>query len=341
MDFDRALEEPIIEPIIERTKIRDLLKFFIVIPECQREKEWDNDMYYNAIDSIIKNIDIGQLIISVDNMNKNLYEIIDGQHRYEAIKKFIQNEIPIISKDKKHIYFNILSNNEQEIFLDKKITLCMYHNLSKLNKSILYTRINYGLEQNIEHMEKINDISNIKNFITKYQDKLDLKYIDNADNIINTILYVNQDYYYNGEGKVTIKNLTKKNHFLKNLNKMNNDYNELSIKHILDTTEYLLKEIIKEQNKFYMELKNNKKIKLTFITSIIYHIFHENYKEINDKTFKFNDKLNVFYYKILKDLEKIKNQKIGQIFNFIIMKFDVKYIESSDSSSEYSSSDNE
>ena len=39
MDFDRALEEPIIEPIIERTKIRDLLKFFIVIPENSMYKK--------------------------------------------------------------------------------------------------------------------------------------------------------------------------------------------------------------------------------------------------------------------------------------------------------------
>ena len=58
----------------------------------------------------------------------------------------------------------------------------------------------------------------MKDFMEEYDNKFGSK--ENLNLVINTLLYIIQDYYYNGEANVVIKNLTKKNHFLKNLNKM-------------------------------------------------------------------------------------------------------------------------
>lgn len=219
MEFKNILPEP----NIERFTIEKLSSLDLDIPECQREKEWDDSMYSNAIDSLIKNIDIGQIILSEKD---NLYEVIDGQHRYEAIIKFINEEIFILDKFNKKYYF---SQNKQ-LFLNKKITVCIYNNLTAIQKSQLYIKINSGIEQNIEHMEKINNANNIKERLAKYYK--DFESTEVADLILNSILYVLGDYYHNGEANVLIKNLTKKNHFLKNLNQLDEDFNTDDTKNI-------------------------------------------------------------------------------------------------------------
>ena len=298
------IKKPLPEPSIVRIKINELIKMKIIVPICQREKEWDDDMYMNAIDSIINNIDIGQIIVTYSS-DYNRYGILDGQHRYEAILKCSKTDSKL---------FELISN--------KRITFCKYLNLTDEEQKRLYMRINSGLEQNIEHMEKINDIKNIKDFIDIYINRFEL--YDNLDILINALLYIIQDYYYNGEVNVIIKNLNKKNHYLKNLNKINDDYDSESNKKIMEITKYILEEIIKTNN-FFNILKSNKKTKSIIITSIIYHIMHEFYDNIKNKTFIFDSKLDTFYNTVYNMLLKEKNAKVKDNFN-LLMSYYTKYV---------------
>jgi hypothetical protein len=298
------IKKPLPEPSIVRIKINELIKMKIIVPICQRDKEWDNDMYNNAIDSIINNIDIGQIIVTYSTEH-NRYGILDGQHRYEAILKCSKTDSKL---------FELISN--------KKITFCKYLNLTDDEQKRLYLRINSGLEQNIEHMERINDIKNIKEFIDSF--KVNFELYDNLDMLINALLYIIQDYYYNGEVNVVIKNLNKKNHYLKNLNKINEDYDMNDNKNIMDITRYILEEIIK-LDKFSNILKSNKKTKSIIITSIIYHIMHEFYDSIKNKTFIFDSKLDTFYSGVYNMLLKDKYAKVKDNFN-LLMTYYTKYI---------------
>ena len=298
------IKNPLPEPSIVRIKINELIKMKIIVPICQREKEWDNDMYMNAIDSIMNNIDIGQIIVTYST-EYNRYGILDGQHRYEAILKCSKTDSKLF-----------------ELICNKRITFCKYLNLTDEEQKRLYLRINSGLEQNIEHMEKINDIKNITNFIDTYNNEF--KIYENLDMLINALLYIIQDYYYNGEVNVIIKNLNKKNHYLKNLNKINEDYDSEDNKKIMDITKYILEYIIKTE-KFSNIIKSNKKSKSIIITSIIYHIMHEFYDNIKNKTFVFDSKLDTFYNGVYNILLKEKNAKVKDNFN-LVMSYYKKYI---------------
>ena len=323
MDFKNILPEP----NIERIEIRNLIKCNFIIPECQREKEWDNFMYFNAIDSLVKNIDIGQIIVSCKTNIKtktNAYEIIDGQHRYEAIKKFISNEINIFDKNNNKFYFN----QNPDIFLNKKITLCKYDNLSDAQKSQLYMRINSGLEQNIEHMEKVNDTANIKEYLEKYNENFVSK--DFQSLFITTVLYILNDYYMNGEANVVIKNLTKKNHLLKILAELNEKYDTADTKDLLSINNHILKELLNDKYQFYNKIKQIKKIKSVYMTVIIYHIFLENYTEIKNKSFVFNESLDQIYFKLLNNIQKTKSNKIKDLFAEIIRLYDLYKNEGND-----------
>ena len=312
MEFKNILPEP----SIIRIDIKELIKYNFVIPDCQREKEWDNFMYFNAIDSLIKNIDLGQIIVSY-NKNDESYEIIDGQHRYEAIKKFISNDINIFDKNNNKFYFN----QNPDIFLNKKVTLCKYENLSDTQKSQLYMRINSGLEQNIDHMEKVNNTTNIKEYLEKYNDYFISKDIQSL--FISSILYILHDYYMNGEANVVIKNLTKKNHFLKTLAELNEKYDTEEIKELVLINDNILKQILNEKYHFYKKIKSIKKIKSVYITVIIYHIFLENYSEIKNKSFEFNEKIDYFYFKALNIIQKIKSNKVKELFTEVIKLYDL------------------
>jgi hypothetical protein len=298
------IKKPLPEPSIVRIKINELIKMKIIVPICQREKEWDNDMYMNAIDSIINNIDIGQIIVTYSTEH-NRYGILDGQHRYEAIIKCSKTDSNL---------FELISN--------KRITFCKYLNLTDEEQKRLYLRINSGLEQNIEHMERINDIKNITDFIDTYKNQFQI--YENLDMLINALLYIIQDYYYNGEVSVTIKNLNKKNHYLKNLNKINEEYDSDDNKKIMDITKFILEEIVKS-NMFSNILKNNKKSKSIIITSIIYHIMHEFYDKIKNKLFVFDSKLDIFYNGVYNILLQEKNPKVKDNFN-LLMSYYTKYI---------------
>jgi hypothetical protein len=298
------IKNPLPEPSIVRIKINELIKMKIIVPICQREKEWDDDMYNNAIDSIINNIDIGQIIVTYSTEH-NRYGILDGQHRYEAILKCSKTD-----------------SNLFELICNKKITFCKYLNLTNEEQKRLYLTINSGLEQNIEHMEKINDIKNITTFIDTYNNQFEL--YDNLDILINALLYIIQDYYYNGEVKVIIKNLSKKNHYLKNLNKINENYDSEDNKKIIDITKYVLDEILK-MNNFCIILKSNKEVKSIIITSIIYHMMHEFYDKIKNKTFIFDEKLDNFYNNSYNILLKEKNPKVKDNFNLLMIYYASTY----------------
>jgi hypothetical protein len=283
------------EPIVERIKIRDLVKLKMTVPDCQREKEWDDDMYNAAIDSIVNNIDIGQIIVSYSTQLDS-YEILDGQHRYEAINKYY------------------LSNNNI-VFNNKLVTVCKYINLTKVQQNKLYIRINTGLEQNLDHMDKVNDTKNIKEFINSFSEKINNE--DKLNLIVNTVLYIVQDYYNNGEANITVKNLTKKNHFLKNLNKINEKYEDDDTKNIITVTDYILKQILDKNMHIYECINKVKKIKNIILTSILYHIMHEFFNKIKERNFKFELIYDRFYAYAWKYLYKEKKTKVKDNFTIV------------------------
>jgi hypothetical protein len=283
------------EPQILRLTVQELLNYNCKLPECQREKEWDDDMYANLIDSMSKNIDIGQIIININDEDE--YYILDGQHRLEAITKFYNKKLKI--------------NIEEDVILNKKITICQYKYLTKEQQTLLYSRINVGVEQNDEHLEKLQDINNMKQYIEQFTDKINNEH--NRDIVINSILYILYDYYYNGEANVVIKNLTKKNHFIKHIVKLNSNFD--NYQSILDITKYLINEIFADNG---MSRLYARKIKNYHTIAIIYHIFHENYNDIKNKTFKFTNELDNYYCNIIIDLNESKLSKVKDIFNEIV-----------------------
>ena len=93
--------------------------------------------------------------------------------------------------------------------------------------------------------------------------------------------------------------------------------------YILSINDHLLKELFNDKYQFYKKIKHIKKIKSVYIYAIIYHIFLENYTEIKNKSYVFNEKLDMIYFKILNTIQKIKTNKIKELFSEIIRLYDL------------------
>jgi hypothetical protein len=265
----------------------------------QRMVQWDDELYNDFIDSIFNNIPTGQIILNYIS-NKNLYEIIDGQHRINIICDFINNK-----KKYNNNYYSDLSIIDNKHFISTNLFTVIYKDLDDDKIMRLYLTINSGIDQDENHITKLlvnketnkvngetNKVNGETNKVNGETNKVNyselLKYYEEKYNdintiqllkIINIISYIVFDYDENGINGVRFKQLSKA-HFKIITEKIRKKYedertqkNIIIITKILDIIYSLIKNKPTYSNNIY-----------TFITHKLYiDLYPEfNYKQNND-----------------------------------------------------------
>lgn len=90
-------------------------------PYYQRGYVWEQEDKELLIDSIFSNIRIGELVFAkrdyeARQSSGNLFEILDGKQRLDAIRGYYENRYPY-----QGYYFNDLSSHDRHVFLDRTI----------------------------------------------------------------------------------------------------------------------------------------------------------------------------------------------------------------------------
>ena len=279
--------------------IKLIEKNIFVLPDSQREKEWVYEQDLHFIKSIFENKPLGSIILN--KKNDKIY-VLDGQHRIDSIRKFYKNEIKLFE-----LNFTELDDDWKKIFLETKIYIKEYENLSDKDMKNIIISINEGIKNdniiNNKDTEEIlskfyKDISIIiynKTYIDlKNIEKEEIKkYIGYIGTIINNI-----DNY-----------------------KSNQEYKLLSIKHssrynnLLGTLEYVDIEkstsLIKKYIKFLFE---NKLINIDddLNNNILNTILYKIYYKINELTIN-GDELEKEKIKIKKLVDNYSKNKFRDL----------------------------
>lgn len=113
----------------------------IIQPEYQRNYIYDKDgKDVEVIESVLNGYPLGLLyFVKIDksipeNAHKQYdYEVLDGQQRITSLGRFVKNTYPFAVKDTngKPRYFDSLSNEEQELILNTKLTIYICEGTSK------------------------------------------------------------------------------------------------------------------------------------------------------------------------------------------------------------------
>lgn len=265
--------------------IKLIEKNVFVLPDSQREKEWVYEQDLHFIKSIFENKPLGSIIL---NKKNDKIFILDGQHRIDSIRKFYKNEIKLFEFN-----FTELDEDWKKIFLETKIYIKEYENLSDKDMKNIIISINEGIKN--DNVYNNND--------TKYI--LDSFYIE-----ISKIIYPNITY-------IDLKNIEKEEikkyigyigTIINNIDnyKSNQEYKLLSIKH---STRY---------NNLLMSLDYDELEKSTSLIKKYIKFLFEN-KLINIDDDLNNNILNTILYKIYYKIpingdelekEKIKIKKL-------------------------------
>ena len=150
-------------------------------PYFQRKYVWDAEKATYFIESILLGTEIPPIVL-FDNGNKN--EVIDGRQRFETIKRFLEDELPLNEKGLKSLSkltgkkYSDLDQEIQNSFINTKIRILQFSIVNepslteqqedKIKKEI-FTRYNSGIialkPQEIERAAYINDtlVSEFKN----------------------------------------------------------------------------------------------------------------------------------------------------------------------------------
>lgn len=268
--------------------IKLIEKNVFVLPDSQREKEWVPEQDINFIKSIFENKPLGSIVL---NKKNNKIYILDGQHRIDSIKKFYFNEINLLN----HTY-NQLDDDWKKIFLETKIYIKEYIDLSDKDMKNIIISINEGIKNDniIKNDETINIIQKFYNDVSiiiynkTYQE---LKTVG-KDNIKKYIGYIG----------TIINNIDNY--------KSNSDYKLLSIKHSVRHQNYMN---ILENNDLEIHINNIiEYIKYIFINKLINIDDDINNNIINTILYKCYIKINL--QKNLQNIDIIKN-KINTIIN--------------------------
>jgi hypothetical protein len=280
----------------ERCESRDIDMEYIVklidknifmLPDSQREKEWVPEQDLHFIKSVFENKPLGSIIL---NKKSDKIYVLDGQHRIDSIKKFYKNEIKLNGFD-----FNELDEDWKKIFLETKIYIKEYENLSDKDMKNIIISINEGIKN-----DNINNNKDTEQILENF-------YID-----ITKIIFPNLK-----DIKTTNKEEIKKyvgyiGTIINNIDnyKSNSDYKLLSIKHstrynnLLGTLDFEQIEksinLIKNYIKFLFENKLiniDDDINNNVLNTILYKIYHK-FNKINK-----DDINNV-------ELERIKIKKL-------------------------------
>ncbi len=298
-----------------------------VIPDAQREKEWvpEQNSYY--IKSILENKPIGTFIFNI-NKKTNKYYILDGQHRINSIDKFYNGLIGVLINDV-YIFYNKntqyaqklkektnkkiieldeldeldeIDNEWKKIFLETKIYIKEYQNLTENEMSDIINSINEGVK---------ND--NVKNINNNIFDKE--KFYDQCSDIIFNKKYI--------ELEISKKEILKKyigyiGTIIDNFDTFvdNNDYKLLNIKHVIryhnNITNKNNHNLIIEFFKFISDIFNNEELKSIYIDNepnnlyinITFYKIYELYRVNNYIDNKTKEKI-IFK---LKELKECKNR---------------------------------
>lgn len=90
-------------------------------PPYQREFRYDEAQKRAVINTIMKGFPLNIMYWSV--VNDNEYEMIDGQQRTLSICEFYTHDFNIVDNDRGVLFFNTLTDEEKEQFLNYKLTV--------------------------------------------------------------------------------------------------------------------------------------------------------------------------------------------------------------------------
>jgi hypothetical protein len=305
------------------------------LPNSQREKEWIPQQNEKFILSILENKPIGTLILNKKGTKKY---ILDGQHRINAIEEFYKDNFGIRTKDNTYIYYDskslnsrnksrnfkviALDNEWKKIFLETKIFIIEYSNLSDNEMTDIIEAVNEGIKNDCDFIrDKTNDneirlniiFNQISNIIFNYNfDKLKhndreeiKKYIGYIGNIID-----NFDNYHNNNDfkQLNIKHVSRYLIYLK--------HNDISYENIINFIKILFStELMKHKDIIYLidkyEINN-------YQLNVILYKTYEKYKEYD---INFNE--NILHLR--KCIEHILNNNKSK-FKELLEQFDIKYM---------------
>lgn len=142
-------------------------------PYFQRKYVWDNEKASYFIESILLGTEIPPIVL-FDDGKKN--EVIDGRQRYETIKRFLEDKLPLDANGLKSLtslegkYYSELSDTIKGCFNNTKIRILQFSIVNEPSltpeqedkvKKEIFTRYNSGIialkPQEIERAAYIND----------------------------------------------------------------------------------------------------------------------------------------------------------------------------------------
>lgn len=280
--------------------IKLIEKNVFVLPDSQREKEWVYEQDLHFIKSIFENKPLGSIIL---NKKNDKIFILDGQHRIDSIRKFYKNEIKLFEFN-----FTELDEDWKKIFLETKIYIKEYENLSDKDMKNIIISINEGIKN--DNVYNNNDTKNI----------LDSFYIEISKLIFPNITYIDLKNIEKEEIKKYIGYIGTIINNIDNY-KSNQEYKLLSIKHstrynnLLMSLEYVDIEksttLIKKYIKFLFE---NKLINIDddLNNNILNTILYKIYYKINELTIN-GDELEKEKIKIKKIIENYSKNKFRDL----------------------------
>lgn len=159
----------------------------IVDRKYQRASNWDKSTQQLFIDSILREYPVPLIYIHKQN---DKYYIIDGQQRVNAIIAFLKNKIKLLSPEKNPKLFpqylaketcewsdkkfNELSNNKQESFKNKLLSVAYIEDADDKEVRNLFVRLQKGKPLTAQQVRDTS-ISGINDFILKIGGKNDLQ----------------------------------------------------------------------------------------------------------------------------------------------------------------------
>ena len=129
------------------------------------------------------------------------FESIDGGHRKRSLWSYLQDGFMVRGK-----YFSQLSEKEQDVFLDTKLTFTIYNALDSATKGHIFRTLNKTTDVNfIEMLNSYGDIS-VANFVRET-----VRIVKQIDNECNTLF----EFVFNPKGEPIYKYLSFDNDRLK------------------------------------------------------------------------------------------------------------------------------
>lgn len=139
------------------------------IPDWQREKVWSQSKKQNLIDTILRGWKLPKFYLLKLEDDPELYEVVDGQQRLNAIFEFFDNELSLSEESAKLYsaeYYSDLSDKFTDIFYDYEIEYDEISDASDEDIKLFFQRLQDGLP--LTSSEKLNAVhSKLRDYIKK------------------------------------------------------------------------------------------------------------------------------------------------------------------------------